>query len=73
MEDDVALDVHAAEGCGLRDGPLHASPPVGATEKFSAARQKVVVALLLREAASEWTLPVMWTRSGEEPRPRTSV
>ncbi len=48
-------------------------PPVGATEKFSAARQKVVVALLLRAAASEWTLPVMWTLSGEAPRPRTWV
>ncbi len=49
------------------------TPPVGATEKFSAARQKVVVALLLRAAASEWTLPVMWTLSGEGPSPRTSV
>ena len=45
----------------------------GVTEKSSAARQKVVVALLLREAASEWTLPVMWTASGVAPRPRTCV
>ena len=35
------------------------APPAGTTQKFSAARQKVVVALLLREAASEWTLPVI--------------
>jgi hypothetical protein len=34
-------------------------PPVGVTEKPSAARQKVHVALLRGRLASEWTLPVM--------------
>ena len=50
-------------------------PLVGVTEKFSAERQKVVVALLLlrREAASTWTLPEMWVASGVAPTPATSV
>ena len=34
-------------------------PPVGVTEKPSAARQKVQVALLWGRLASEWTLPMM--------------
>ena len=46
-------------------------PPVGVTEKPSAARQKVQVALLRGRLASEWTLPVMWTASGVAPRPST--
>ena len=40
-------------------------PPVGVTEKPSTARQKVQVALLCGRLASEWTLPVMWTASGD--------
>ena len=48
-------------------------PPVGVTEKPSAARQKVQVALLCGRLASAWTLPEMWTLSGVTPRPTTSV
>src|ERR1035438_9625814 len=46
-------------------------PPVGVTEKPSAARQKVQVALLWGRLASECTLPAMCTASGEAPRPMT--
>ena len=61
VKDEVAFDVHAAEGRGLRDGPLHGagSPPVGVTAKPSTPRQKVQVALLRGRLASAWTLPVM--------------
>jgi hypothetical protein len=48
-------------------------PPVGVTEKPSAAFQNVQVALFLGRVASECTLPVMWTLSGEAPNPRTCV
>jgi hypothetical protein len=72
MQDDAAEDMHAAKGHGLRDGPLHGSRRdllMGVTEKPSAARQKVQVALLWGRLASAWTLPVMWTASGVAPRP----
>ncbi len=39
-------------------------PPAGVTEKPSAARQKVVVALLFATLASAWTLPEMWDGIG---------
>ena len=48
-------------------------PLSGVTEKPSADRQNVVVALLLREAASTRTSPMMWTASGEAPKPITCV
>ena len=55
MENDVA----AGRACGERVRPARRPTawcrPVGVTEKFSAARQKVVVALLLRAG---------WRRSG---------
>jgi len=65
-------NVHSAEGRSLRDGHCMV-PLVAVTEKPSAARQKVQVALLCGRLASAWTLPVMWTRSGIAPRPSTSV
>ena len=37
MENDVALNVHAAEGYGLRDGPLHGAAGGGDGEVFGGA------------------------------------
>ncbi len=37
IEDDVALDVHATEGRGLRDGPLHGAAGGGDGEVFCGA------------------------------------
>ena len=49
-------------------------PLAGVTEKFSAERQKVAGGVVVAaEAASTWTLPVMWVASGVAPRPATSV
>ena len=48
-------------------------PPLGVTAKPSTPRQKVQVALLRGRLASEWTLPMMWTASGDAPRPSTWV
>src|SRR6201991_3941463 len=48
-------------------------PPAGVTARPSMAFEKVVVALSLREAASERTLPEIWVASGVAPTPMTSV
>ena len=48
-------------------------PLAGVTEKPSADFQNVQVALLFGRVASECTLPVIWTLSGEAPSPRTCV
>src|SRR6202041_2687073 len=48
-------------------------PPAGVTENPSAARQKVVVALLFGRLASACTFPTMRVSSGDAPSPITSV
>ena len=56
------------KGDGLRDGPLHGAAGGRDGEAFHGAPEGAggVVAGRL---ASEWTLPVMWTASGDAPRP----